>query len=272
MTQKLMTAPTAARKLEDILKWKNQLHPTYQTVQAIRYDGDKISGSSERGLEFGLDHVVDSTTTGGTDHPGEITTSEGADKWLRFWNPWMTYWASLPNTYRQTPGPLFLQQLQENPVFRTITSWDEDDQAAWEEFTTELHTVWARLRTLTGNKPLVRSLCPKCQKGNLQSPPGQNGYTDQATCSNRDCQTTIDYNTEEHTTSIRAAMRAQDIPPDRYLTIDQIKTIWPRTKTSTLRKRVERGTIRKKGHLYNLADINTWKTGTKHDTVTLVDV
>lgn len=253
---RVMTGPRAANLLENILKWKLQLTVPQPGVRSTPTDTDGIRTQNTDALPFGLDQVID---TSWGDGPNGTTTEQGVDKWFRFWTPWFSYWAGEPAKFRMQPGPWMLKHLTENPVFTAPADWDREDQDAWNEYTSELQTMHHRLATLTGHKPLRRSLCPKCLTGNLQSPATRDGYTDTATCTNPDCKLVIDYSQDETAASIRAALRDPNINKDAYLTIEEIKTIWPNQRAGTLRQWANRGRVRKQRGRYNLADINQQK-------------
>lgn len=176
----LMSATTAAKLLAEILKWRLQPWTPTSSITASRTDHDHVSGGGTHGLPFGLDATVDTTWSDG---PSGTTTPEGVDKWLRFWNPWMSYWAGIESVFRQTPGPIFLQQLQENPIFRNVSEWDQDDQTAWTDFTDELKAMHRLVARATGNQPKHRGICPECKQGTLRQAAGKHGYDDLAVCS-----------------------------------------------------------------------------------------
>ena len=252
-TKPLMTPTKAAALLEDILKWKLEIQTLEPSIRSTPTDTDGIRTSRNERLPFGLN-----PDTTAADGPRGTTTYEGVDKWLRFWTPWFSYWAGEPSKFRLQPGPWMLKHLTENPVFTAPADWDSEDQDAWNEYTSELKTMHHRLATLTGHKPLRRSLCPKCLTGNLQSPATRDGYTDTATCTNPDCKLVIDYSQDETAASIRAALRDPGLT-DTWVTIDELRAVWPNLRLSTLRSWVRRQQVRKQGDTYNLGDINTWK-------------
>lgn len=187
---KHLTGPRAAKLLAEILKWRLQDWTPTETISAIRYDQDIVQGStSPDTLPFGLTATIDTTWSDG---PTGTTTPEGIDKWMRFWNPWMSYWSGSESIYRQTPGAWFLQQLQENAAFTTIDSWDEDDQTAWDDFTQELRTLHRKIAHTTGHAPRNRGLCPTCKRGSMQQQPGRQGFDEVAVCNNPECSATIE--------------------------------------------------------------------------------
>lgn len=255
-TPKLTTAATAARLLADILAWKWQEWTPVEHVRSTRYDRDLVQGSNgDTRLPFGLDSIIDCVDSDGANG---IVDNASVDKWLRYWTPWMQTWAGLPTAYIDQPGPLFLQQLEENRNFDHIDTWDEQDQTAWADFTAELHIVHARVANATGHAPRTRGTCPKCKKGTLQQHAGQDGYSDTAECTN--CHAVIDYSREETAASIRAIMRGYD-GTDLYLPLHQIRLIWPNLKACTLRKWVQRGHVHTLPNTtptrYWLRDVNT---------------
>lgn len=248
-----MTGTRAASLLADILKWRLQPWTPIEKISAIRYDTEPVQGGSVPGLPFGLDSYHDTTWEDG---PTGTAGPDGVDEWLQFWNPWMSYWANLPSVFREQPGAIFLQQLEENPVFNNVKNWDEDDQTAWTDFTNELRTMWHKIASATGNKPKNHGLCPQCKTGNLHSQPGKTGYEDQATCTK--CHHTINYQQEDPAISIRAAMRQYD-GEDIYLPLKDIRAIWPDINASTIRSWTRRGQVATNQHGYRLADINLRK-------------
>lgn len=269
-TQAHMTARRAAELLGDVLKWRLQIRHPEPAPKSVPTDRERIGGSGQEGLPFGLDQVID-TTWG--DGPQGTTTSAGVDKWLRFWLPWLEYWAGTPATNRMQPGAWWLNQLQENQRLASIDEWDADDQAAWDEHCSELRTMWWQIGHLTGHAPLTRGLCPKCKTGWLRSqyaahkPDGSGGLQDQAQCTNPNCNTEIDYSREEITAQQRGLLRDPNIDGGYYLTISEIKTIWPRLRASTVRSWARRGHVCKQGDRYSLRDINQrkWRGTTQAD-------
>lgn len=252
-----MDGPTAARLLSQILKWRCQPWTPTTQVKATRYDTDKISQSAPTVLPFGLDTVIEAVESDGA---LGVTNYESVDKWLRFWNPWVSYWASLPQIYREQPGATYCEALETNPVFTNVDNWDEDDQNAWDDFTSELKTVHTIVARATGHQPQTRGLCPICREGTLKQATGKNGFTDEAVCSNQQCGTSLNYAAGETAASIRATLRSTDIAENIFLPVSAIRTIWgSMVKSSTLRKWVQRDRVRKHGDLYNLADVNRAK-------------
>lgn len=261
-----MNGQRAAALLADILKWRWQEWTPVTQVKAIRYDQDIVQGGDNHGLPFGLDQVIDTATGDGAQG---VTTPEGIDAWLRFWNPRMCSWTNTAPTFREQPGAFFLQQLQENPVFTTVDYWGTDDNGnpdnygqqclnAWDEFCEELQTLHRKIARTTGNAPHKRGLCPKCKTGTMQQQPGPKGFNEVATCSNPTCSTTVDYSREETVASFRAVLRDPDLT-DTWLTVDELRAVWPNLRLSTLRSWVRRQQVRKQGDAYNLGDINAWK-------------
>lgn len=269
-TKPLMTPVRAEQLLKEILAWRLQIVLPQPDIRSTPTDTDGIRSSRSERLDFGLDQVIDTTASDG---PRGTTTYEGVDKWLRFWVPWMSYWTGQPAVFRREPGAWFLAQLQGSEALAAVAEWDEDDQTAWREFTSELTTMWWRVATLTGHAPLTRGLCPKCQTGKLLSYPRyKQGYDDKAQCSK--CGVTVDYTAfhqpeplteveaeaieraqEQTRASFRAALRDPDLT-STWLTHTQVQAVWPRLKLATLRSWVHRQQVRKKHGLYNLGDIN----------------
>lgn len=253
-----MPASAAAQRLKDINKWKLKPFTPRPVVSAITYDGDGIPGTCDT-LPFPVDAVL-------TDRVAGVETMNGADQLIELWASWLA-WA-LDTSAAKMDGPWLVQQLEEHPDLHPLPDPkafpDDPDMQAWavgflpewDRFTTELVQLWWRLGNLTGNAPLRRSLCPKCKSGWLESKPTKTGYLDTATCSNRACAATIDYNHKEYLASFRAVMRDEDVPADRHLTLTEICTIWPRLKPATLRSWVHRNLVEKKNGRYKLADIN----------------
>lgn len=251
-----MTGHHAAKLLEDILRWRLMPWTPVEQVSAIRYDADPVQGSDGGHLPFHMDQIL---STPWTDGGNGVRNAEDVDKALRFWNPWMSYWTQTEAVYRQQPGAYFLQQLQENPVFQHVEAWEEDDdKAAWDEFTEDLQALHHNVASATGNKPRNRGLCPRCKQGSMLQQPGKRGYAETATCSNTKCSATIDYSKEETAASIRAIMRQYD-GQDIYLPLKDLRTIWPGLKDSTLRSWARRGQVATNEKGYRLADINTRK-------------
>lgn len=254
-----MSASAAARKLSDILKWKLQPFTPHPTITAIRYDTDTNPTTDPQPLPFPIDAVE-------TDRAHGVETPAGADQWIELWAAWLTW--TLDTSAAKMDGPWLLQQLQEHPDLHPLPTpkafpddpdmqaWAEGFLPEWDKFTSELTQLWWRLGSLTGNAPLRRSLCPKCKQGWLQSNPTRTGFEDQATCTNHQCNATLDYDAEEYLNSFRAIMRTEDIPHDRYLTAEEIRVIWPKLKPSTLRSWARRDRVHKQEGRYRLADIN----------------
>lgn len=261
-----MSATTAARKLKDINRWKLKPFTPRPVVSGIAYDNDTARGDTTDSLPFPVDAVL-------TDRVAGVETMSGADQLIELWASWLA-WA-LDTSAASMDGPWLVQQLEEHrdlhPLPDPKAFPDDPDMAAWaagflpewDRFTTELVQLWWRLGNLTGNAPLRRSLCPKCKSGWLESLPDKDGYSDEATCTSRQCGATIDYNAAEYLASFRAVMRSEDVPQDRYLTLTEICTIWPRLPAGTLRRWVHEGHVHKHGGRYNLADVNT-RMWTRH--------
>lgn len=256
----------AIRQLENVLKWKLQFEPRYKTVQAIKYDEDTVTVSPvEQPLPFPSDSVE-------TDGARGVETPRGVDTWLELWAA--TFAWLLDVSGPRMTGAWLLSLLRDHPDLNplpTPTTYEDNPHMAtwvegllheWDKFTKELNLLHTQLADQTGHKPLRRGLCPKCKQGTLISPAGPHGYEDEATCTNKECNTIIDYSQEEVAASFRAAMRDPEVNATYHLTVDEIKIIWPRLNTSTLRKWVERGKVRKQNGRYNLADVNAIKTDT----------
>lgn len=207
-----MSGHRAAALLEDILRWKSQPWTPVEQVSAIRYDQDVVQGSNDRiTLPFGLDSVIDSVDSDGA---VGVCDSESVDKALRFWVPWFSDWVDQEAIDRPQPGAWMLQQLQENPVFTNVNGWHLDEngdldeyglkcQAAWDDYCDELKLMHRKIGRSTGNAPLNRGLCPKCKQGNMQQQPlDKRGYSDEAACSNTDCDSKIP---AEHIPAFQAA-------------------------------------------------------------------
>lgn len=207
-----MDGPTAAKLLEDILRWRLMPWTPVTQIKAIRYDQDIVQGNNDRvSLPFGLDSVIDSVDSDGA---AGISDAESIDKALRFWVPWFSDWVGQEPIYRPQPGAWMLQQLQENPVFTNVNGWhlNEDGtedgyglqcQTAWDDYCEELKIIHRKVARATGNAPLNRGLCPKCKQGNMQQwPLPKRGYNDEAVCSNAKCGNKIP---AEHIPAFQAA-------------------------------------------------------------------
>lgn len=253
LTDRHMSAGRAATLLADILKWRLQIPTPQVGPRSVPVDRERVTEDHHDALPFGLDQVIDTTWSEG---PTGTTTSQGVDKWLRFWLPWLEYWAGVQATSRLEPGAWWLHQLDENPALRTVSDWDEDDLAAWDEHTSELRTMWWQTAKLTGHAPLDRGLCPKCKQGTLRSPATKAGFQDEATCSNPKCELTVDYDPEEARASARAALRDPDTCYDQWLTIEEVRAVWPSISYNTIKSWVRRRQVRKRGGKYALDDIN----------------
>lgn len=245
-----MNRETATKLLEELLKWRLDPWTPVATVSAARYDREPTSGTRTPRLPFGLEHTLESVDT---DQAAGITDYASVDKWLRYWNPWISAWAGLPNVYREQPGGIILNALQTSPVFDHIDQWDENDLEAWDEFTRELQTAHKKVANATGHQPRDRGLCPYCLTGTLQQHPDKHGYPNQATCIN--CHAVINYDSDETHTTITRLLQNYD-GNDIYLTPRQIKTIWPHLPHGTLRRWVHEGHVTKQAGKYRLADIN----------------
>ena len=260
---KHMSADTAAAKFADILKWRLQPATPHPTLSAVRYDRDRITGTpSSTRLPFPIDTITaDNPTAAG------VETTAGIHTWIELWGAWLT-WA-LDLTPRKIDGAWLLSVLQDNPDLHPLpdpkafaddeamSAWATGFLIDWDRFTHELTRLWWKIGDTTGNTPLRRGLCPRCKTGYLHSEVDERkGFADEATCTNRKCGIQIDYHKEEVANSVRAALRGETVSEDTYLTLNEIRTIWPRIKESTLRWWVHQGHVRKQGGLYCLADIN----------------
>lgn len=262
-----MTGHHAAKLLEDILRWRLQEWTPIEQVSAIRYDQDVVQGHDDQiSLPFGLDSVIDSVDSDGA---VGVCDAESIDKALRFWTPWFSDWVDQPPIYRDQPGAWMLQQLQENPVFGNVDGWHLDEtgdtdqyglqcQTAWDDYCEALKIIHHKVARATGNAPLNRGLCPKCKAGNMLSPAlHKTGFAEDAICSNTTCATTIHYQPDEAPNSVRAALRDENVTDQTWLTLQQLRKIWPNLKKSTMTKWARDGHIRRNGHnQYNLHDTN----------------
>lgn len=260
-----MTGTRAASLLTDILRWRLQPWTPIEQVSAIRYDRDLVQGGDEGHLPFHMDQIL---STPWSDGGSGVRNIEDVDKALRFWNPWMSYWTGEQSVFRQSPGAFFLQQLQENPVFSNVNGWDDDDQTAWDDFTEDLQAIHRTIARATGHAPRNRGLCPKCKTGNMLQQPGQHGFDEIAVCNNRECSATIDYSQEETSASIRAILRTAT--PDTWLTLDQVRKVWPRLDRRKLHVWIGRGKVAKHQGRYNLADINECMMPTRSEPASVV--
>lgn len=246
----VLSQPAAASKIEDILAWKHQITVPTHSIRSAVTDQDRVSGGCVPGLPFGIGQQIDTVTE---DRTRGIQTSHGVETMLELWAAWLAW--ELDQSYdprKVSHGAWLLDKLQTE---RGLTTLDQ-----WPLFADELRQAWARVRALSGHAPKTRALCPSCRVGVLQSPAhDRRGYDDTATCTNPNCHTTIDYGDVEIAASFRATLRDPNIPGDYYLSIDQVKTIWPGIKADTLSKWVRRGHVHKHGDRYRLADINTRK-------------
>lgn len=245
-----MSASAAARKLEDILRWRLLPTTPIEPISAIRYDKDPAPTATSR-FPFPVDTVE-------TDGARGVETTTGADTWIELWASWLSWATNTPTG--KTDGAWLLKTLQESKALNPLPSGEEETTQAflseWDLFTQELSRLWWRLATLTGHAPKRRSLCPRCKTGWLQSAPGRDGYSDQAACTNPTCQTTLDYSDDEIRASQRAVLRDPNIDPNLFLTVEAVKTIWPQLKAATLRSWARRSRVTKQDGKYKLADIN----------------
>lgn len=250
LPNRVLSQPAAANKIEDILAWKHQITIPAHSIRGAVLDQDRVAGGGEPDLPFGLGQRIDTVRE---DRAHGIQTSHGVEIMLELWGAWLAW--ELGQSYdpkKVSHGAWLLDKLQTE---RGLTDLDQ-----WPLFADELKAAWARVRALSGHAPKTRALCPTCRDGVLQSPAhDRRGYDDEATCTNPNCHTTIDYSHMEIAASFRATLRDPNIPQEYYLTIDQIKTIWPTLKADTLSKWVQRGHVHKQDDRYRLADINTRK-------------
>ena len=252
-TKPLMTATKAAALLEDILKWKLEIVPLQPGIRSTPTDTDGIRTSRSERLAFGLDQIIDTTSTDGAHG---CTTSSGADTWLEMWAAWLSWILDTPLT--GNPGPWLYKQLTENHALNDVREWEGKPRQEWKLFTKELKTLWWRVAHLSGQAPKTRGICPTCKTGTLRSHPGKTGYSDEATCSNPKCSTTVDYSHEETVASFRAVLRDPNLT-NTWVTIDELRAVWPTLRTATIRSWAHRQQVRKQGDTYNLGDVNTWK-------------
>lgn len=257
------TATTAARKLDDILRWRLQAWqpPTPEPLRAIRYDKDS-GGSITHPLPFPSDSVT-------TEGAAGVQTFHGIDTWIKLWGSALAW--SLDLTPPKIDGPWLRKTLEENRELHPLpdpkahkddpetAAWAKNFLKDWDRFTKELNRLWWLTAKATGHAPLRRGLCPKCTQGWLQSESTPTGYTDQATCTNHQCGFTIDYTEAELGNGIRAALRAAHPDDATYLTLNQLRVVWPRIKESTLRWWVHQGHVRKHEGRYCLQDVNRRK-------------
>ena len=254
-TKPLMTPTKAAARLEDILKWKLEIQAIEPSIRSTPTDTDGIRTSRNERLPFGLN--PDTTASDGA---RGCTTSHGADTWLEMWAAWMSWLLDTPLT--GNPGPWLYKQLTENHALNDVRDWEGKPRQEWELFTKELSRLHRRVANLTGHALKMRGICPTCREGALTSEPGPTGFDDKAQCTNPHCRTIINYAEVETLASFRSVLTDPDLP-ETWVTLSQVRAVWPTLRENTLHKWVQRGHVTKQEGLYNLASINRWQA-TKH--------
>lgn len=262
-----MNQQTAAHKLADILTWRNHQWTPQTSLRSPRLDENR-GGNGEGTLPFPADDL--------TRGARGVETYDGVTQWLRGTAAWLEFWTGQP--VKGDAGAYLLDQLENNPDLagadvepakpgedapseqettyqQMFTFWEE-----WNQFTSELNTMWNRVGNATGYRPQRRTICPACKQGWQTSTPTNQGVTDKSTCTNPTCETVIDWSDGEISASIRATLRDPNIADTIYLPWADIHTIWgTMVKAGTLRRWVHEGHVRKENNRYNLADINTKK-------------